>query len=81
MTAPAATGSPEGQHWSHLAACADDPDAMHPERGDDLGLRRARAVCRPCPVREQCLADALAVPDGSVRAGLSERQRRRLLRA
>ena len=39
--------------------------------------RKARAICAPCPVRAQCLRDALEIwePFG-VRGGASERQRR-----
>jgi hypothetical protein len=39
--------------WQELAECRDiNPSIFHtPERAAD-----AKAVCRPCPVKDQCLA-------------------------
>lgn len=39
-----------------------------------------RDVCDLCPVRRECLVDALLHGDGCVRGGLSRRQRAALLR-
>lgn len=70
--------------WIAQAACADsrlpqwmwDSDAhAHPE---------AVAVCQTCPVRAECLADALSAAnrqyDSGVRGGLSVMQRDELRR-
>lgn len=65
--------------WVTLAKCRDgDPDALF-VRG--AAQRRAAAICRHCPVMLQCRADALdnRVEFG-VWGGLTERQRRALLR-
>ncbi|HVE62908.1 MAG TPA: WhiB family transcriptional regulator [Mycobacteriales bacterium] len=55
----------------------------HFERKPEKDLRegQARALCRACPVRDQCLDYALTVeePHG-IWGGLNELERRRLLR-
>lgn len=57
-----------------------DPALFYPERGAPLG--EARAVCRGCTVREECLEYALINGEKhGVFGGLSERERRRLRRA
>ncbi|WP_182708812.1 WhiB family transcriptional regulator [Thermomonospora cellulosilytica] len=53
--------------WMSRAACKDaDPNLFQPRgEGDHIPkgqLERARAVCRPCPVRRQCLRYALDNP-------------------
>ena len=43
--------------WSRLAACRDgDPDALFVQ-GAEQNI--AKRICRGCPVRYECLADAL----------------------
>ena len=43
--------------WRHRAICRDeDPDGLF-VRGAEQ--RRAKLVCLNCPVRSQCLAEAL----------------------
>ncbi len=67
------------QHWSDFAACKG-------LRPDELFVRgaaqnRAKQVCALCPVRTECLAEAL---DNSIEwgvwGGMTERERRALLR-
>lgn len=70
---------PAGQ-WVKRAACAADPDAMFPSsNGDDI--ENAKAVCRTCPVVQNCGQWALdnRIHDG-VWGGMSEAERRNLLR-
>jgi WhiB family redox-sensing transcriptional regulator len=65
--------------WTLLAACGDEaPDALFVS---GAAQHRAKSVCRGCPVRTECLADALdnRVEFG-VWGGLTERERRALLR-
>lgn len=74
-----AGGTPDRGEWVTKAKCRDgDPDALF-VRGAEQ--RKAAAVCRHCPVMDQCRADALdnRVEFG-VWGGLTERQRRALLR-
>lgn len=73
------TGSLERGDWVTQAKCRNgDPDALF-VRGAEQ--RRAAVICRQCPVLLQCRADALdnRVEFG-VWGGLTERQRRALLR-
>lgn len=78
------TGSPQvgdndGRWWEDAACRGMDPGLFFPERGDMAAVNRARRICAECPVRKECLADALAFADRwGVRGGLSERQRKRL---
>jgi len=65
--------------WGLLAACrTSDPDALFVQ---GAAQHKAKAVCLSCPVRTECLADALdnRVEFG-VWGGMTERERRALLR-
>jgi WhiB family redox-sensing transcriptional regulator len=49
-----------GEDWRDRAACrAGQPDWMFPSEQDKAGIEFARRVCRPCPVRRECLRWAL----------------------
>ncbi|RNG38010.1 WhiB family transcriptional regulator [Streptomyces botrytidirepellens] len=66
-------------HWSEHAACLSaDPDELF---ADGTGQNRAKAVCTECPVRTECLADAL---DNRIQwgvwGGMTDKERRKLLR-
>jgi WhiB family redox-sensing transcriptional regulator len=66
------------QPWADDAACVDrDPRLFFPERGEDT--RAAKAVCRDCPARNECLEYALEhrIIFG-IWGGLSEAERRRI---
>ncbi len=65
--------------WARHAACrGTDPDDLFVQ---GAAQNRAKAVCLRCPVRTECLADAL---DNNVEwgvwGGMTERERRALLR-
>jgi WhiB family redox-sensing transcriptional regulator len=65
--------------WTHMAACRRTcPDELFVQ---GAAQNRAKAVCFGCPVRTECLADALdnRVEFG-VWGGMTERERRALLR-
>jgi WhiB family redox-sensing transcriptional regulator len=68
----------EPEPWQARALCAQtDPEAFFPEKGGSPRL--AKAVCRRCPVRAECLAFALEHDERfGIWGGLSERERRRL---
>jgi WhiB family redox-sensing transcriptional regulator len=56
-----------------------DPELFFPPHNGSSPT--AARVCRGCPVRVECLAEALAAGDRfGIRAGLSGRQRRTLVR-
>ena len=65
--------------WVLQAKCRDMGDALFPEGKDQ---KRARIVCMGCPVRLQCLAEALDNRiEWGVWGGMTERERRHLLRS
>jgi WhiB family transcriptional regulator, redox-sensing transcriptional regulator len=54
--------------WVHEAACAGQPLSMfYPDLGsrrsgeNDVAISRARRICARCPVRRECLSEALTV--------------------
>lgn len=67
------------EEWSASAACrAVDPDALFVQ---GAAQNRAKALCMGCPVRTECLADALDNQmEFGVWGGMTERERRALLR-
>ncbi len=72
---------PSDRRWRDRALCAEtDPEAFFPEAGASAAV--ARRVCAACPVRTECLTDALNRHDVSygVLGGLTPNQRRDLLR-
>ncbi|MFD3728866.1 WhiB family transcriptional regulator [Streptomyces sp. NPDC058671] len=72
---------PSGEeHWVEHAACrAEDPEALFVQGNPQQS--RAKAVCTGCPVRTECLAEALDNRiEFGVWGGMTERERRALLR-
>mgnify|MGYP002735939785 FL=1 len=68
----------EVSEWTLQAKCRGMADALFPEGKDQ---KRARSVCFSCPVRLQCLAEALDNRiEWGVWGGMTERERRHLLR-
>lgn len=46
--------------WWELAACKGMPvNTFYPGKGDEPGRRQAIAICDTCPVKRECLSDAL----------------------
>lgn len=72
---------PAPPEWTERAVCAQtDPEEFFPEKGGST--RQAKAVCRGCEVRTQCLAYAVARGERfGVWGGLSERERRALTKS
>jgi WhiB family redox-sensing transcriptional regulator len=71
--------------WRHRAICRDeDPELFFPFGNTGpalLQIEQAKAVCRRCPVIQECLAWALeSGQDAGVWGGLSEDERRALKR-
>jgi WhiB family redox-sensing transcriptional regulator len=66
--------------WAEDAACRGvDPDLFFPERGGAVDA--ALSTCAGCPVRAECLADALLRGERhGIWGGTSERTRRVLRR-
>jgi hypothetical protein len=68
--------------WRARAACRGLDDEMFPD-SNAADIAHAQQICAPCPVREQCLADAMATEGAAsarnrygIRAGLTGSQRR-----
>jgi WhiB family redox-sensing transcriptional regulator len=71
--------------WRHRALCRDeDPELFFPIGNTGpalLQIEQAKAVCRRCPVIQDCLAWALETgQDAGVWGGMSEDERRALKR-
>lgn len=71
--------------WRHRAHCRDqDPELFFPAGTNDAiaqQVEQAKAVCAACPVREACLRWAIeSSQDAGVWGGLTERERRSLVR-
>lgn len=68
-----------GEVWPESAACrTGDPDALF-VNGAEQNI--AKKICRNCPVKYECLADALDNRiEFGVWGGMTERERRALLR-
>lgn len=66
-------------NWFTRAACGGtDPDELFVQ---GAAQNRVKAVCLGCPVRTECLADALdSRMEFGVWGGMTERERRRVLR-
>ena len=72
----------EPSRWMKRAACAPahvDPEIFHPMDHDGETRMRARKVCARCPVKSDCLEDALDTKDAfGIRGGLTAPERARL---
>jgi hypothetical protein len=74
--------------WRAEAACLDAPLNLFFTAGDDdneppYPSPEAQTYCNRCPVRRECLAEALRTPsdnDWGVRCGTSSYQRRQMRR-
>ena len=69
------------QTWRLRANCRGlDPDLFHPEQGESAD--QAKAVCRGCVVRSECLDYAIANSERSgIWGGCGEKERRAIRRA
>ena len=67
------------EDWTPRAACrAEQPDRLF-VRGAEQN--KAKTLCKSCPVRTECLAEALDNQiEWGVWGGMTERERRQLLR-
>jgi WhiB family transcriptional regulator, redox-sensing transcriptional regulator len=91
MAAPDTTGAVArlfprpASDWQHDALCAQtDPELFFPSDGVSHA-QIARRICTQCPVRTECLQDALAdrtVDDEfGIRAGIGPKKRAAMRRA
>lgn len=75
-------GAPMGQNWRSTGLCkGSDPLVFYPPSEDDSQAEEAKTICGMCAVRQPCLEFALSTREKhGVWGGLTERERRRLLR-
>jgi WhiB family redox-sensing transcriptional regulator len=68
--------------WRDKGRCRGvDPEIFYPPEDDEEAAAPAKAICEACPVREACLEHAIARREHlGVWGGLTERERRRLIR-
>ena len=66
--------------WQDYANCKGaDPDLFFPERG--ASTRAAKAICRECTVRQDCLEFAITSGEKfGIWGAMSERERRKIRR-
>jgi len=64
--------------WFELAACKKKTELMFPKEHKDITyIAQARAICKSCPVKAECLEYALEFPAADMHgvwAGLTSRQ-------
>jgi WhiB family transcriptional regulator, redox-sensing transcriptional regulator len=87
MTTPTAAAGPDcdGLDWRADAACRDaDPELFFPDgnrRPAPGRVKKAKIICRGCPVSIICLDSALTNgEEGGIWGGLTEAERHRLSR-
>lgn len=70
---------PHDSEWRASAACAGvDSEVFFPATSS--GVKTARIICAPCPVKADCLAFALDCDPMGVWAGTTRRERREMVR-
>jgi WhiB family redox-sensing transcriptional regulator len=69
-------------NWHQRALCAEiDPELWFPDKGDSKSSATAKHLCQLCPVKAECLEEALTEGrDFGVWGGTTERERRALRR-
>ncbi|GII88226.1 hypothetical protein Ssi03_62160 [Sphaerisporangium siamense] len=77
--------TPHGPHWTNRAACkGQDPELFFEPAArskEDPDVKRAKAICAGCPVRRECLIDAVERKEQyGIWGGLTEREMRAILR-
>lgn len=73
---------PKALAWRVKGSCrGSDAQIFYPPSDDDSLAVKAKEICSACPVRKPCLEFALSTREKhGVWGGLTERERRRVLR-
>ena len=79
---PKEVNGPMGQNWRSIGLCrGSDTLVFYPPSDDDSLAEEAKMICGMCAVRQPCLEFALTTREKhGVWGGLTERERRRVLR-
>lgn len=76
------TAATEHRDWTDERACNNSGVDFYPDARDHAGVEAAMALCKACPVRDLCLADALSRPgEEGIWGGTTKRQRKAIIRA
>ena len=63
--------------WTDRAACKGRTDLFFVNRGDTTQMNRAKAICKKCPVIDQCREYVTYNPERfGIWAGMTEKDRR-----
>lgn len=70
----------DAEHWDAQALCAQVVgDQFFPSQGDSITANAAKRLCEGCPVKVECLTDALVKDEVfGVRGGYTAHERRQL---
>lgn len=70
-------------NWEERALCRNDNDAADwfAAAGDHEARARALRVCQACPVRRDCLEEAIRLRFPGIWGGTSEAERLRMVRS
>lgn len=75
---------PHRDWWGHAACRKEGSDMFYPDGKSEQyrpQIEKAKAMCDACPVRQQCLAWALATGEShGIYGGMTDDERRALLR-
>jgi len=71
-----------GAEFGAAPLCAEtDPEVFMPDQAaDSVHTQQAKAICRQCPIQQECLAFALRNGESGVWGGTSELERDRMRR-
>lgn len=61
--------------WWDQADCRGKADEFFPSERETKRIRAAKAICQGCPVRVECLYDAIKYDDQGIRGGLTYDER------
>ena len=68
--------------WMDNAPCKGQSELFFPGAGDNVLVRKAKAICQACPYNIECLEHALELPEAlaGIWGGTTQRQRIRMHR-
>lgn len=64
-----------------IVPCVNDPESWYPEHGGQGGTAHIKAMCRSCPIVNQCAEYGIVnEPNFGIWGGLAVRERQRIRR-
>jgi WhiB family redox-sensing transcriptional regulator len=70
----------DDRRWTEVAECAKPGSTyMYPSKTDSIGIQRAKSLCAACPVRGECLTEAMRINEQhGIWGGLTADERNKL---